>query len=137
MLSSSKLRRTGSRPDVDCTINVIAMSHYSVQFAIEVGGRSLLRHQVISSGALDNKERFPDSRVHQAMNSQALRLFSAAALLLGSMAFSSPRKARQSSAASRLIRMEANRFSPAEIRARAGDTLMFVNGAGGPHNGVR
>ena len=32
------------------------------------------------------------------------------------------------------IRMDRNRFMPAEIRAHAGDTLKFVNGQGGPHN---
>ena len=32
------------------------------------------------------------------------------------------------------IRLENNRFSPSLISARAGDTLAFVNGRGGPHN---
>jgi plastocyanin len=33
-----------------------------------------------------------------------------------------------------VIKLERNRFTPATIRARAGDTLRFVNGEGGPHN---
>ena len=33
-----------------------------------------------------------------------------------------------------VIKLERNRFMPASIRARAGDTLQFVNGEGGPHN---
>lgn len=32
------------------------------------------------------------------------------------------------------IRLENNRYSPAIVIARAGDTLVFVNGRGGPHN---
>ena len=32
------------------------------------------------------------------------------------------------------IRLENNRFAPREVHARAGDTLRFVNGMGGPHN---
>jgi len=32
------------------------------------------------------------------------------------------------------IRLDNNRFMPAMITARAGDTLAFVNGRGGPHN---
>ena len=34
----------------------------------------------------------------------------------------------------RLIRLQGNRFTPAETRVRAGDTVRFVNGNGGPHN---
>lgn len=30
--------------------------------------------------------------------------------------------------------MASNRFTPAEVTARPGDTLRFINGAGGPHN---
>jgi plastocyanin len=30
--------------------------------------------------------------------------------------------------------LDNNRFSPSIITARAGDTLAFVNGRGGPHN---
>lgn len=33
-----------------------------------------------------------------------------------------------------VIQLERNQFNPREIRARAGDTLQFVNGQGGPHN---
>jgi plastocyanin len=33
-----------------------------------------------------------------------------------------------------VIELERNQFTPREIRARAGDTLHFVNGQGGPHN---
>lgn len=33
-----------------------------------------------------------------------------------------------------VVRLEANRFAPREIRAAAGDTIRFVNGMGGPHN---
>ncbi len=33
-----------------------------------------------------------------------------------------------------VITMEAMRFHPALTEARAGDTLRFVNGPGGPHN---
>ena len=32
------------------------------------------------------------------------------------------------------IQLDNNRFSPSVITARAGDTLAFVNGRGGPHN---
>lgn len=32
------------------------------------------------------------------------------------------------------VRLENNRFLPAILTARAGDTLAFVNGRGGPHN---
>ena len=32
------------------------------------------------------------------------------------------------------IRLDNNRFVPAVISARAGDTLAYVNGRGGPHN---
>jgi plastocyanin len=32
------------------------------------------------------------------------------------------------------IRLSANRFVPAQTIARAGDTLRFINGSGGPHN---
>ncbi|NUQ11298.1 MAG: hypothetical protein HUU26_03060 [Gemmatimonadaceae bacterium] len=34
----------------------------------------------------------------------------------------------------REVRLENNRFQPALVTARAGDTLLFVNGRGGPHN---
>ena len=33
-----------------------------------------------------------------------------------------------------VVRLRNNRFVPAEIRARGGDTLRFVNGEGGIHN---
>jgi plastocyanin len=33
-----------------------------------------------------------------------------------------------------LVQLSQNRFQPATITARAGDTLRFVNGRGGPHN---
>ena len=32
------------------------------------------------------------------------------------------------------IQLDNNRFSPSVMTARAGDTLAFVNGRGGPHN---
>jgi plastocyanin len=32
------------------------------------------------------------------------------------------------------VSLNNNRFSPSIITARAGDTLVFVNGRGGPHN---
>jgi plastocyanin len=32
------------------------------------------------------------------------------------------------------VRLENNRFLPSIITARAGDTLAFMNGRGGPHN---
>jgi len=32
------------------------------------------------------------------------------------------------------VRLDNNRFMPAQITARVGDTLAFVNGRGGPHN---
>lgn len=32
------------------------------------------------------------------------------------------------------VRLDNNRFSPSIITARAGDTLAFINGRGGPHN---
>jgi len=32
------------------------------------------------------------------------------------------------------VRLDANRFSPAQVIAKPGDTIRFVNGLGGPHN---
>ena len=32
------------------------------------------------------------------------------------------------------VKLEGQRFIPAEVRAHPGDTLRFVNGNGGPHN---
>ena len=37
-------------------------------------------------------------------------------------------------AATRVVRLDGNRFSPREIVASPGDTIRFVNGMGGPHN---
>jgi plastocyanin len=51
-------------------------------------------------------------------------------LLLASIWFAEPSRPP----VSQTIRMEQNRFTPRDIRARAGDTLKFVNGVGGPHN---
>ena len=34
----------------------------------------------------------------------------------------------------RTVKLDGNRFIPAEFEAAAGDTLNFVNGNGGPHN---
>ena len=36
--------------------------------------------------------------------------------------------------ATHVVRLQANRFQPAETRAAPGDTVRFVNGQGGPHN---
>ena len=47
-------------------------------------------------------------------------------LLLGASVTSPP--------AAHVIQLRSNRFMPAEVRARPGDTLRFVNGEGGPHN---
>ena len=33
-----------------------------------------------------------------------------------------------------IVRLNANRFAPHEIRVAPGDTIRFVNGMGGPHN---
>jgi plastocyanin len=33
-----------------------------------------------------------------------------------------------------VVRLEGNRFLPADSRVAAGDTVRFVNGQGGPHN---
>ena len=33
-----------------------------------------------------------------------------------------------------VVRLEGNAFRPDQIHVRAGDTLKFVNGNGGPHN---
>lgn len=33
-----------------------------------------------------------------------------------------------------VVRLEGNEFRPSVVRARAGDSLRFVNGNGGPHN---
>ena len=33
-----------------------------------------------------------------------------------------------------VVQLEGNSFRPAEIHVRAGDSLRFVNGNGGPHN---
>ena len=35
---------------------------------------------------------------------------------------------------SHIVRLESNRFVPAETRVTGGDTVRFVNGEGGPHN---
>jgi plastocyanin len=35
---------------------------------------------------------------------------------------------------SQRIRMDGNRFTPSEFKASPGDTLLFSNGNGGPHN---
>jgi plastocyanin len=42
--------------------------------------------------------------------------------------------ARYRAPATHLVRMTASSFVPAETRVRAGDTVRFVNGMGGPHN---
>ena len=39
-----------------------------------------------------------------------------------------------SAATTSTVRLDRNRFIPADIRAHPGDTLRFVNGQGGPHN---
>lgn len=36
--------------------------------------------------------------------------------------------------ATHVVRLEANRFVPADTRVSAGDTVRFINGQGGPHN---
>jgi plastocyanin len=36
--------------------------------------------------------------------------------------------------ATHIVRLESNRFVPAESRVAPGDTVRFVNGQGGPHN---
>lgn len=41
---------------------------------------------------------------------------------------------RPSAPGSLRIRMDGNRFTPSEFRASPGDTLLFANGNGGPHN---
>ena len=41
---------------------------------------------------------------------------------------------RSSPPVAHTILLDRNQFQPREIRARAGDTLQFVNGTGGPHN---
>jgi plastocyanin len=33
-----------------------------------------------------------------------------------------------------VVQMTGNRFAPVQVTVRAGDTLRFVNGRGGPHN---
>lgn len=33
-----------------------------------------------------------------------------------------------------VVELQRNRFAPADVRARKGDTVRFVNGLGGPHN---
>ncbi|HYC52135.1 MAG TPA: plastocyanin/azurin family copper-binding protein [Gemmatimonadaceae bacterium] len=33
-----------------------------------------------------------------------------------------------------VVRLQSNRFVPAETRVAAGDTIRFINGQGGPHN---
>jgi plastocyanin len=40
------------------------------------------------------------------------------------------------SIAAHVIQMTGNRFTPAEVTVRAGDSLRFVNGRGGLHNVV-
>ena len=36
--------------------------------------------------------------------------------------------------ATHVVRLETNRFVPAETRVSPGDTVRFINGQGGPHN---
>jgi len=33
-----------------------------------------------------------------------------------------------------VVELQRNRFAPADLRTRKGDTVRFVNGLGGPHN---
>jgi plastocyanin len=57
------------------------------------------------------------------------------AVLLPAAGISLPEFLSPSPAAvTHLVRMNANSFAPAVTRARAGDTVRFVNGQGGPHN---
>lgn len=55
-----------------------------------------------------------------------IRLTSAA-VIVGLGTLSAP-------ASTHIIRLESNRFVPAETQAAPGDTIRFVNGEGGPHN---
>lgn len=51
-----------------------------------------------------------------------------AGLIAAVAAAAVPRVERQA------IALQNNRFQPSIVTARAGDTLLFVNGRGGPHN---
>ena len=51
-----------------------------------------------------------------------------AVLLLATMARAA------SAPTAHVVRLESNRFVPADSRVRPGDTVRFVNGQGGPHN---
>jgi len=50
------------------------------------------------------------------------------------LALSSLSAAGNSRATMHVVKLEANRFVPAESRVAPGDTVRFVNGQGGPHN---
>ena len=41
---------------------------------------------------------------------------------------------RRAAPRTHVVRLESNRFVPADSRVAVGDTVRFVNGQGGPHN---
>jgi plastocyanin len=57
------------------------------------------------------------------------RLAGICLLLMVTLSMREPRPARTHE-----VRLERNRFTPAAIRARAGDSVLFVNGNDGLHN---
>lgn len=50
------------------------------------------------------------------------------------LAFSSLVAVGNAAPATHVVKLEANRFVPADSRVAPGDTVRFVNGQGGPHN---
>jgi plastocyanin len=63
-------------------------------------------------------------------------LLLATAVVVGVAALEVPtsRHAQKPASQSHVVRLESNRFVPAETRVAGGDTVRFVNGEGGPHN---
>ena len=55
-------------------------------------------------------------------------------MLAGSIVLLASIAAHPRPSTTHLVRLDGNRFVPREIAASPGDTIRFVNGAGGPHN---
>lgn len=55
-------------------------------------------------------------------------------MLAGALVFPASLALTSARPTTHLVRLEANRFVPADVRVAVGDTVRFVNGLGGPHN---
>lgn len=67
--------------------------------------------------------------------SRGFRSGRANALLLGTLLASSALlAARPQRAVTHVVKLDRSRFDPAQVEARPGDTVRFLNGLGGPHN---